>query len=137
MDAVVIGAGPNGLVAANVLADAGWWVRVIEAQPEPGGAVRSDRGVHPDYVNDLFTTEAAGFIERDDARPFFLYLNYTVPHAELRAPEDAISPLRGRFEEHPYANPAADARPTGPEAPSLGYRSQPTPHAAFVAKLQK
>jgi phytoene dehydrogenase-like protein len=52
-DAVVIGAGPNGLVAANVLADAGWDVQVLEAQPEAGGAVRSDRGVHPDYVSDL------------------------------------------------------------------------------------
>ncbi|WP_242911096.1 phytoene desaturase family protein [Actinomadura terrae] len=52
-DAVVIGAGPNGLVAANLLADAGWDVEVLEAQPEPGGAVRSDRGVHPDYVSDL------------------------------------------------------------------------------------
>ena len=52
-DAVVIGAGPNGLVAANVLADAGWDVEVLEAQPDPGGAVRSDRGVHPDYVSDL------------------------------------------------------------------------------------
>ena len=52
-DAVVIGAGPNGLVAANLLADAGWTVEVLEEQDEPGGAVRSDRGVHPDYVNDL------------------------------------------------------------------------------------
>lgn len=52
-DAVVIGAGPNGLVAANLLADAGWSVEVLEEQPEPGGAVRSDRGVHPDFVNDL------------------------------------------------------------------------------------
>ncbi|MGK4585253.1 phytoene desaturase family protein [Kitasatospora sp. HPMI-4] len=55
-DAVVIGAGPNGLVAANVLADAGWQVEVLEAQDRPGGAVRSDRGVHPDYVNDLFSS---------------------------------------------------------------------------------
>ncbi|MEV8228443.1 NAD(P)/FAD-dependent oxidoreductase [Streptomyces sp. NPDC079167] len=52
-DAVVIGAGPNGLVAANLLAAAGWSVEVLEAQQEPGGAVRSDRGVHPDYVSDL------------------------------------------------------------------------------------
>ncbi|TDC66141.1 NAD(P)/FAD-dependent oxidoreductase [Actinomadura sp. GC306] len=52
-DAVVIGAGPNGLVAANVLADAGWDVEVLEAQPEPGGAVRSDRGAHPGYVSDV------------------------------------------------------------------------------------
>ncbi|MCX4717761.1 NAD(P)/FAD-dependent oxidoreductase [Streptomyces virginiae] len=54
-DAVVIGAGPNGLVAANLLADAGWSVEVLEAQEEPGGAVRSDRGVHPDYVSDVFS----------------------------------------------------------------------------------
>ncbi|MPY32396.1 NAD(P)/FAD-dependent oxidoreductase [Streptomyces adustus] len=55
-DAVVIGAGPNGLVAANLLAYAGWSVEVLEAQPEPGGAVRSDRGVHPEYVSDLFSS---------------------------------------------------------------------------------
>lgn len=54
-DAVVIGAGPNGLVAANLLADAGWSVEVLEAQEEPGGALRSDRGVHPDYVSDVFS----------------------------------------------------------------------------------
>ncbi|MFJ1707380.1 phytoene desaturase family protein [Kitasatospora sp. NPDC088346] len=55
-DAIVIGAGPNGLVAANILADAGWQVDVLEGQPEPGGAVRSDRGVHPDYVHDVFSS---------------------------------------------------------------------------------
>ncbi|MEA2493080.1 MAG: hypothetical protein QOJ29_991, partial [Thermoleophilaceae bacterium] len=38
-DAVVIGAGPNGLVAANVLASAGWDVLVLDAQPVAGGAV--------------------------------------------------------------------------------------------------
>ncbi|MFD3871847.1 phytoene desaturase family protein [Streptomyces sp. NPDC058623] len=54
-DAVVIGAGPNGLVAANLLVDAGWSVEVLEAQDEPGGAVRSDRGVDPDFVSDVFS----------------------------------------------------------------------------------
>src|SRR5690349_17783022 len=54
-DAVVVGAGPNGLVAANILADAGWSVEVLEAQDEPGGAVRSDRGVDPDFVSDVFS----------------------------------------------------------------------------------
>ncbi|WP_086785730.1 phytoene desaturase family protein [Streptomyces caniscabiei] len=55
-DAVVVGAGPNGLVAANLLADAGWSVEVLEEQPEPGGAVRHDREVDPDFVNDLFSS---------------------------------------------------------------------------------
>ena len=54
-DAVVIGAGPNGLVAANRLLDAGWSVLVLEAQPDVGGAVRSDSEVHPDYVHDTFS----------------------------------------------------------------------------------
>jgi phytoene dehydrogenase-like protein len=53
VDAVVIGAGHNGLVAANVLADAGWSVAVLEATPSPGGAVRSAELTAPGYLSDL------------------------------------------------------------------------------------
>jgi phytoene dehydrogenase-like protein len=55
-DAVVIGAGPNGLVAANHLADAGWSVVVLEAEHEVGGAVRSSDDVHPDFTHDTFSS---------------------------------------------------------------------------------
>jgi arylsulfatase A-like enzyme len=88
-----------------------------------------------DYVGDLFTKEALAIIENPDTRPFFLYLNYTVPHAELRVPEDSLAATRGKFPEKPFVNAAADARPTGPDTTSLGYRSQPTPKAAFAAMI--
>src|SRR5688500_9769253 len=54
-DAVVIGAGPNGLVAANLLADAGWSVVVLEAGDRPGGAVKSSELIEPGFVNDEFS----------------------------------------------------------------------------------
>ncbi|HEX8488784.1 MAG TPA: NAD(P)/FAD-dependent oxidoreductase [Propionibacteriaceae bacterium] len=55
-DAVVIGAGPNGLVAANLLVDAGWDVLVVEAQDHVGGGVYSDESVAPGYVHDTFSS---------------------------------------------------------------------------------
>ena len=55
-DAVVIGAGHNGLVAANLLADEGWDVLVLEAGERPGGAVRSDRDALAEgFVTDIFS----------------------------------------------------------------------------------
>src|SRR3954452_3180507 len=54
-DAIVVGAGHNGLVAANLLADAGWSVLVLEAQSTPGGAVRSADILGPGYTTDLFS----------------------------------------------------------------------------------
>ena len=54
-DAIVIGAGPNGLTGANILADAGWDVLVLEAQPAPGGAVRSAELTEPGFVSDCFS----------------------------------------------------------------------------------
>lgn len=55
-DAIVIGAGPNGLVAANRLADAGWDVVVLEANAAPGGAVRSGEILRPGFVHDRYSS---------------------------------------------------------------------------------
>jgi phytoene dehydrogenase-like protein len=74
-DAVVIGAGHNGLVAANVLADAGWSVLVVEAENEPGGAVRSGELIEPGYVNDRFSA----FYPLAAASPVFRALEVEIP----------------------------------------------------------
>ena len=51
--ACVVGSGPNGLAAAIVLAQAGLAVDVFEAQPTPGGAVRSMELTLPGFVHDF------------------------------------------------------------------------------------
>jgi phytoene dehydrogenase-like protein len=55
-DAIVIGAGHNGLVAATYLARAGWRTVVLEREPRPGGAVLSDELTRPGLVHDVFAT---------------------------------------------------------------------------------
>lgn len=49
--------------------------------PDPGadGSGVASRGTA--WANDLYTEQALGFIDANAGRPFFLYLAYTVPHA--------------------------------------------------------
>jgi phytoene dehydrogenase-like protein len=51
--ACVVGAGPNGLAAAIVLAQAGLDVEVLEAEPTPGGAVRTMELTLPGFLHDF------------------------------------------------------------------------------------
>src|SRR5271167_3546742 len=52
-DAVVIGAGHNGLAAAVRLAEKGWSVAVVEAKEEAGGAVKTRELTLPGFRHDL------------------------------------------------------------------------------------
>ncbi len=51
--------------------------RNTEKVPLEGNA----NGQRKQYSHDLFTAEAMGFIDKHKAGPFFLYLAYTIPHA--------------------------------------------------------
>src|SRR3712207_4628410 len=91
-DAIGIGAGPNGLTGANVLADAGADVLVLEAQPTPGGAARSGELVEPGFVSDLFSA--------------FYPLGIASPH--LRRLNLEEFGLEWRHAEAVVAHPASD-----------------------------
>jgi phytoene dehydrogenase-like protein len=133
-DAVVIGAGHNGLVAANVLADAGWSVVVYEAEHEVGGAVRSGELIEPGFVHDRYSA----FFPLAAASPVFRALGIELPFrhgplvlahpaldgscavlsrdepwAELAAVWDALEPavLRGMTTPFPQVRAALQALP--------------------------
>ena len=60
-DAIVVGGGHNGLVAAIELARAGWAVLVLEQADRLGGAVISAEITLPGFIHDLYSTNQNTF----------------------------------------------------------------------------
>ena len=54
-DAIVVGAGHNGLVCALYLARAGWKTLVVERNESVGGAVMSGEATRPGFIHDLYS----------------------------------------------------------------------------------
>jgi arylsulfatase A len=86
------------------------------------------------YAHDLIQEKALAFIDsKDENKPFFLFLPYTLPHAELIVPDDSIFQYyKGKFAEKPHQGPDY-----GPNASKRGYASQQYPHAAFAAMVSR
>jgi phytoene dehydrogenase-like protein len=86
----VIGGGHHGLVAAAVLADAGWDVCLLEAADTVGGAVRSTE-LHPGYTADLYSA----FYPLSQASPILRALDLDGHGLRWsRAPSVLAHPLR-------------------------------------------
>jgi len=83
------------------------------------------------YSHDMFTREALTYIERKRNRPFFLYLAYTIPHAELTVPEDSLKPYLGKFPEEPYKKKASWQWRPG------SYCPQENPKATFAGMISR
>ncbi|MBR9908835.1 MAG: arylsulfatase [Gammaproteobacteria bacterium] len=59
-------------------------------------------GARNAYAQELFTQEALSYIKKKRTQPFFLFMSYTTPHAELAAPDEYYNQYRDQFEEIPY-----------------------------------
>jgi len=85
------------------------------------------------YAPDLIQEKALAFIEQNKDAPFFLFLPYILPHAELLVPEDSLFfAYKDKFPEQPYLG-----NDYGPDARGSGYVSQEYPRATFAAMVAR
>lgn len=98
--------------------------RVREEPRSPGAGPAVVRGR---YSHDAIADEALAFLDGHRGQRFFLYVPFTIPHAELQAPEDAYAPY------------VQDGRSIFPEAPfaERHYGAQPMPHATYAAMVSR
>jgi phytoene dehydrogenase-like protein len=91
-EATVVGAGPNGLVAALTLARAGLAVDVYEAAAEPGGGCRTAELTLPGFRHDVCSAVHPMLL----ASPAFSEIDLSRHGVRLRTPELAFAhPLDG------------------------------------------
>lgn len=87
------------------------------------------------YSADLIQKRALDFIRKSgqDNKPFFAFLAYTIPHAELVLPKDST------FDYYSRLIPAADEKPfVGGNPNVLGaYGSQERPLVAFASMVER
>ncbi|MFN2593526.1 MAG: phytoene desaturase family protein [Actinomycetota bacterium] len=91
-EAIVVGAGPNGLAAAITLARSGIGVTVYEGSDKPGGGCRSDELTLPGFVHDT----CSAIHPLAAASPFFKSVPLAKHDVELIQPPAALAhPLDG------------------------------------------
>lgn len=86
------------------------------------------------YAPDLIQQKTLEFIaSQKKDKPFFLFLPYILPHAELLAPDDSLFRYyKGKFQETPYLG-----QDYGQKATNGGYTSQQYPRATFAAMVTR
>ncbi|HEX8315241.1 MAG TPA: arylsulfatase [Flavisolibacter sp.] len=81
------------------------------------------------YSADLIHLKAIKFLQAKHNKPFFLYLPYTLPHADVFVPHDSVYHYYvKKFNEQPVLVPKSDEEKT---------HYDPYPHAAFAAMVSR
>ncbi|HEY4148313.1 MAG TPA: arylsulfatase [Chitinophagaceae bacterium] len=81
------------------------------------------------YSGDLIHQRAMQFLRQKHTQPFFLFLPYTLPHAELYGPRDSIYNY--------YRRMFKDEKAGTPSGKKEDYRFEPYPHAAYAAMITR
>lgn len=81
-------------------------------------------GGREQYSHDLITDEILSFIRTNASGPFFAYIPYTIPHAELLVPDDSLNEYKGLWPETPFPG-------------SSLYAAQDYPRAARAAMIAR
>lgn len=135
LDAVVIGAGPNGLAAALTLARAGRSVRVYEAADTVGGGTRTQELTLPGFRHDVCST----ILPLTAASPFFRSVDLAAHGIELVHPDapvaHALDGGRGVVLERSVAETAAGLGDAGDRRDARAWRALFGPLARDAAKL--
>ena len=126
-DAVVVGAGPNGLVATCLLARAGWDVVLLERNPQVGGAVASVEHT-PGYVSDLYSA----FYPLAAASPIIQELDLHSHGLRWRRSEAVLAHV-----PHPQADTAAILYPDAEHTAAALDDEAPGDGATWLALLQE
>lgn len=82
------------------------------------------------YTEDLIVNKAIDFINENKNEPFFLYMPLTIPHAELKVPDELLKKFQN-------ADGSSKFQPETPFEKKGNYDSQAQPHAAFAAMVNK
>lgn len=85
------------------------------------------------YSADLIHNKALDFIKENKERPFFAFLSYTLPHAELVLPKDSV------YDEYCRLIPAEDDAAWAPKNPNNkgAYGAAERPLAAFASMVTR
>ncbi|MDR1525688.1 MAG: arylsulfatase [Tannerella sp.] len=86
-----------------------------------------------EYAQDVIHRETIRFIRENKDRPFFAFLTYVIPHAELVTPDDSIAGIyKGQFPETPWSG--VDSGPRYKLGP---YGSSEHPKADFASMVTR
>ncbi|MGJ8731965.1 MAG: arylsulfatase [Cellulophaga sp.] len=90
------------------------------------------------YAQDKIQDATLNFIEENKDKPFFAYVPFVLPHAELISPKDSIlAKYTGKFKEVPYTAEDKYSSDYGPDIVKYKYCTQDTPYAVFASMVDR